>query len=160
MTTHNILHWTDISRVKVEQSGAWCGASTEPWRSRSVKKIARNKNRGETCDTMVKTYGSIYKEFLSCKTSISEENGVGKAHEGPTSHQGAPGGVARPRASCAPHGSPRLFLIFVFFLIFQNWQKVFLRNFWSRFTYRITYLFLFRVLECSGRSLLCIPPVS
>jgi hypothetical protein len=139
---------------------AWYKAFGEPWRSRSVRRIARNKNRGDFCDTVVKTFGSLYKEFLSCKTSIPVENRVGKAHEGPTSHQGAPGGVARPSASCAPCGSPQLFLIFVFFLIFQNWQKVFLWNFWSRFTYRITYLFLFRVLECSGRSLLCIPPVS
>ena len=64
---------------------------------------------------MVKTYGSIYKDFLSCKTSNPGENGVGKAHVGPTSHQGAPGGVARPGASWAPGGSPQLFLIFVFF---------------------------------------------
>ena len=42
-------------------------------RSRSVSKTARNKNRGETCDTVVKTSGSIYKEFLSCKTSNPEE---------------------------------------------------------------------------------------
>ena len=39
---------------------------------------------------VVKTSGSIYKEFLSYKTSITKENGVDKAHEGPISHQDAP----------------------------------------------------------------------
>ena len=54
------------------------------------QKTAQNKNRGETCDAVVKTPVSIYKEFLSCKTSIREENRVGRAHEGPTRHHGAP----------------------------------------------------------------------
>ena len=64
----------------------------EPYRSRSVRKIVRNKNRGDLCDTVVKMPGSIYKEFLSCKTSNPGENGVEKAHVGPMSHQGAPVG--------------------------------------------------------------------
>ena len=68
----------------------------QPWLSRSIRKIARNKNRGFLRDTVVKSSGGIYKDFLSWETSIRKENGVGKVPEGPTTHQGAPGVVGAP----------------------------------------------------------------
>ena len=69
---------------------------------------------------VVKTSGSIYKDFLSCKTSNPEEKrsreGTRGAHEPP----GRAWGVARPGALWAPGWPPMLFVIFVFFLKFQN----------------------------------------
>ena len=52
--------------------------------------------------------------------------------------------MARPLSLWPPRAPSLLFLIFLIFYIFQNEQKVFLWNFWSWFTYRITYLFLFQ----------------
>ena len=52
----------------------------------SVRKIARKKNRGETCDAVVKIEGSIYNEFFEVRIRVQEENGVREAHEGPTSY--------------------------------------------------------------------------
>ena len=76
--------------------------------------------------------GYIYNEFLSCRISIREENGVGKVHVAPTSQGGAPyhqgkrntrtvmspfrlpGGISGPMPQsfhrpekCLPHFSPR-----------------------------------------------------
>ena len=147
--------------MKVEQFGAWCGVFGEPWRSRSVRKIDQNKNRGETCDTVVKTPVSIYNEFFPSKTSNMEEK---RSRESPRgSHKPgrrALGGRARPLGLSPPRALFGLFIIFLIFYIFQNRQKVLLWKFWSRFTYRTTYLLLFRLLERSGRFLLCPLPVS
>ena len=46
--------------------------------------IARNENRGYLRDTVVKTFGSIYNEFLPTKIRNMQENGVREAHEVPT----------------------------------------------------------------------------
>jgi hypothetical protein len=147
--------------VKVAQSGAWCGVFGEPWGSRSVRKIARNKNRGETCNTTVKTSESIYNEIFSYRTSNMEEKQSQESPRG--SHKlgrRALGSRARLPGLSLPCALFRLFIIFQFFYIFQNEQKVLLWNFWSRFTYGTTYLLFFRILEHSERFLLCALPVS
>ena len=41
-------------------------------------------------DTVVKTFGSIYNEFLLTKICNIQENGVREAHEVPTRQGGAP----------------------------------------------------------------------
>ena len=48
---------------------------------RSATETARNKNRGYLRDTVVKTFGRIYNEFLQTKIRIVQENGVRGAHE-------------------------------------------------------------------------------
>ena len=50
--------------------------------------------------------------------------------------------------------------LFRIFLNIPKLIKIFLRIFWSLLTYRITYLLIFMILECSGRTLLCVLPVS
>ena len=52
--------------------------------SKSVTGTARNENRGYLRDTVVKTFGSIYNEFLPTKIRNTQENGVREAHEVPT----------------------------------------------------------------------------
>jgi hypothetical protein len=69
---------------------------------------------------VVKTSGSIYEEFLSCRTSIPEENGVRKAHEGPTSYHGAARGVAAPWWLVA---TSWVFSVISYFCIFSNIPK-------------------------------------
>ena len=56
--------------------------------SESAAKTARNNNRGFLRDTVVKTFGRLYNEFLPTKRSNVQENGVREAHEVPT-RQGA-----------------------------------------------------------------------
>ena len=51
-------------------------------------KTARNENRGYLRDTVVKTFGRFYNEFLPTKIHNMQENGVREAHEVPT-RQGA-----------------------------------------------------------------------
>ena len=56
----------------------------------------------------------------------------------------AQGGRVRPTGLSLPRALFGLFIIFLIFKIFQNRHKVLLWNFWSRFTYRTTYLPLFQ----------------
>ena len=114
--------------------------------SKSAAELAKHKNRGFFfCGTVVKTFGRLYNEFLPTKRSIVQENGVRRAHEVPTRQGARPGGRARPPPSWMPRVPFRLLLIFLIFEIFQNGEKLPLELFWSRFTYRTTYLFLFGV---------------
>ena len=66
----------------------------------SATGTARNENRRYLRDTVVKTFGSIYNEFLPTKICDIQENGVLEAHEVPRS-QGArpPGGGLLSRGS-------------------------------------------------------------
>ena len=68
---------------------------------RSETETARNENRGYLRDTVVKTFRSIYNEFLPTKIRNVQENGVRKAHELPTRQGGAPsrGGALHSRGS-------------------------------------------------------------
>ena len=93
---------------------------------------------------VVKIFGRLYSEFLPTKRSIVQENGVRRAHEVPTSQGACPGGRALPPPSWMPRVLFGL-LIFLFSEIFQNGEKLPLELFWSWFTYRTTYLFLFGV---------------
>ena len=58
---------------------------------RSETETARNENRGYLRDTVVKTFGSIYNEFLLTKICNVQENGVREAHGVSTRQGGAPG---------------------------------------------------------------------
>ena len=51
---------------------------------------ARNENSRYLRDTVVKTFGSIYNEFLPTKIRNIQENGVREAHEVPMRQGGAP----------------------------------------------------------------------
>ena len=70
--------------------------------SKSATETARNENRGYLCDTVVKTFGSIYNEFLPTKICNIQENGVGEAHEVLT-RQGACPTRGGPPLSWEPH---------------------------------------------------------
>ena len=65
-----------------------CWRREKSWCSKSATETARNANRGYLRDTVVKTFGSIYNEFLPTKICNIQENGVREAHEVPT-RQGA-----------------------------------------------------------------------
>ena len=66
----------------------------------SATGTARNENRGYLHDTMVKTFGSIYNDFLPTKIRIIQENGVREAHEVPTRQGRAlQGGALHSRGS-------------------------------------------------------------
>ena len=121
---------------------------------RFARKTTRNKNRGYCRDMVVKTFERLYNEFLPCKTSNLGENGVQRAHEVATRSGGAP-----PRLLSCSCTFRTTFYFPNFLNRFQNGVKMLLQNFCSRFTYCITYLFLFRVLEHSGRFPLCTPLV-
>ena len=82
---------------------------------RSATETARNKNRGYLRDTVVKTFGRIYNEFLPTKIRIVQENGVRRAHEVLTRQGARPGGRARPPPSWRPRVLLGLLLIFLFF---------------------------------------------
>ena len=58
--------------------------------SKSAAETTRNKNRGYLRDTVVKTFGSIYNEFLPTKIRNIQENGVREAHEVPMRQGGTP----------------------------------------------------------------------
>ena len=79
-----------------------------PESSKSATETTRNENRGYLRDTVVKTFGSIYNDFLTTKIRNVQENGVREAHEVAIRHEGAPrkGGRARhPRGGLVsfPH---------------------------------------------------------
>ena len=52
---------------------------------------ARNENKGFLRDTEVKTFVSIYNEFLPTKRSNPQENGVRESHGVPTRQGARPG---------------------------------------------------------------------
>lgn len=107
-------------------------------------------------DTVVKTFGSIYNEFLLTKIRNMQENRVREAHEVPT-RQGA-----RPTGGRAPTlvGASCPFRTTSFFLKFLNNPK--LIKIAIRVVLESVYLpyhipIPFRSLECSGKCPLCIP---
>ena len=113
--------------------------------SKSAAEIAQNKNRGFRHGTVVKTFGRLYNEFLptkevSCKKMESEEHT--RCPRGRWARQvkvGAPSTLVD--ASCPS----RTASYFPIFLNIPKRRKLLLELFWSRFTYRTTYLFLFGV---------------
>ena len=122
------------------------------WCSRSIRKTARNENRGYLRDTVVKTFGRLYNEFLSTKIRNVQENGVREAHEAPTRQGGAPSTLEG--ASCP-------FRTTSFFLKFLNNPK--LIKIAIRVVLESVYLpyhipIPFWRLERSGKCPLCIPP--
>ena len=96
---------------------------------------ARNKNRGYLRDTVVKTFGRIYNEFLPTKIRIMQENGVLRAHEVPMRQGDMPRGVGRAHhphgASCPPRTA-------TYFSIFLNIPKR--RNIALEFVLESVYL--------------------
>ena len=58
--------------------------------------------------------------FLSCRTSIPEENRVGKTHEGPTSYLGVARGWSR-QVACGHLVGPLGYFLFLYF--FSNIPK-------------------------------------
>ena len=87
--------------------------------SKSAAETARNKNRGYLRDTVVKTFGRLYSDFLPTKRSIVQENGVRRAHEVPT-RQGACPGVGR---ALHPRGALVSFPDCYLFFYFSKYSK-------------------------------------
>ena len=121
------------------------------------EKIARNENRGYLRDTVVKTFGSIYNEFLPTKIRNIQENGVREAHEVPMRQGGAP---YRGGAASSLVGASCPFRTTSFFLKSLNNPK--LIKIAIRVVLESVYLpyhvpMPFRGLEHSGKCLLCIP---
>ena len=102
----------------------------------------------------------VYKDFYLGKQVNGRKTESGRFPRWAQPTWACQGAQARPGVLCPPRLPSWLFLIFLIFVIFQNWQKIFVRIFRSPFTYRITYLLFFTILECSERFLLCVPPVS
>ena len=116
---------------------------------------SRNENRGYLRDMMVKTFGSLYNEFLPTKIRNAQENGVREAHEVPTRQGTRPtgGGSSLMEALCP-------FRTTSFFLKFLNNPK--LIKIAIRVVLESVYLpyqvpMPFRSLERSGKCILCIP---
>ena len=75
-----------------------------------------------------------------------QENGVREAHEVPTRQGGVPskgGRALHPRGGLVSF--PDYFLLSKILKYSKTEKKMSLELFWSRFTYRTTYLFLFGV---------------
>ena len=119
--TPHTSQWFEGDATPPQDRGWWPSRKTCPWErlktswcSRSVRKAARNESKRFLRDTVVKTFGRLYNEFLPTKRSIVQENVVRRAHEVPT-RQGAPRGVG-----CALHprghlvSFPDCYLIFYF----------------------------------------------
>ena len=90
-------------------------------------RIARNKDRRYLRDTVVKTFGRLYNEFLPTKRSIVQENGVQRAHEVPM-RQGCAQGVGRahhPRGALVSF--PDCYLFF-YFSKYSKTEKYCLKN--------------------------------
>ena len=62
--------------------------------SKSATETTRNENKGYLRDTVVKTFGSIYNEFLPTKIRNIQEDGVQEAHEVPMRQGARPTGGA------------------------------------------------------------------
>ena len=127
-----------------------CWRREKSWCSKSTTGTAWNENRGYLRDTVVKTFGSIYNEFLPTKIRNVQENEVREAHEVPTRQGGAP---YRGGASCP-------FRTTSFFLKFLNNPKlikiaigVVLESVYLPYHIPIP----FRSLERSEKCPLCIP---
>src|SRR3989337_1151717 len=98
--------------------------------------------------------------FSRVKQVIWKKNGVRKVHEGATSLVGTPWGVGRAPRLVASSCTFQIVYYFPNFLYIPKWTESTLWKFSSRFTYRTTYLLLFRILERSVRFPLCALPVS
>ena len=85
---HHLPHiWVDDVLKELVLGSAWrCHNALD-----LQLKTARNENRGYLRDTVVKTFGSIYNEFLPTKIRNVQENGVQEAHEVPTRQGVRPG---------------------------------------------------------------------
>ena len=112
---------------------------------KSATETARNENRGYLHDTVIKTFGRIYNEFLPTKIRIVQENGVRRAHEVLMRQGARPGGQGAPstlvEASCPPWTA-------TYFSIFLNIPKrrnIALKIVLESVYLRTTYLFLFGV---------------
>ena len=98
------------------------------WCSRSETETARNESRGYLRDTVVKTFGRLYNEFIPTEICNMQENRVREAHEVTTRQVGAPRGVG-----CALHprgglvSFPDCFLFF-YFSKYSKTEKYCLKN--------------------------------
>ena len=97
-------------------------------------------------DAGVGPNGSINIDFFSDqKEYLAQKRSPRGARDGHKPSRRGEGVGPRRAGLSPPRALSGLLPIFVFFQIFQNGENFLLEKFWSRFTYRITYLFVFGV---------------
>ena len=123
---------------------------------RSEIETAQNENRGYLRDTVVKTFGSIYNEFLPTKIRNIQENGVREAHEVPT-RQGARHTGGAPSSLVGASCPFRTTSFFLKFLNNPKLIKIAIRDVLESVYLPYHIPIPFRSLEHSGKCPLCIP---
>ena len=123
-----------------------------------VAETVRNENRRFLRDTVVKTFGKLYNDFLPTKICNVQENRVREAHEVATRQGGVPRKDGR---ALHPHGGLVSFQItscFPKFLNIPKWRKIAFRIVLSSVYLPYHIPITFWSLERSGKCPLCIPP--
>ena len=120
----------------------------------------RNENSGYLRDTVVKTFGRLYNDFLPSKIRNVQENGVLEAHEVAMRQGAHPGKVGAPSTLVEALCPSRITSCFPKFLNIPKWRKIAIRTILESVYLAYHIPIPFRSLERPGKCPLYIPPGS
>ena len=163
-STPHASQWFEGDATPPQDRGWWTSRKTCPWErlktswcSRSVRKTARNKDRGYLRDTVVKTSGRLYNEFYQPKEVSCKITESGEHTRCPRGRGVRQGGYSLPIALVDASCPSRTTSYFPIFLNIPKWRKNAIRTILESVYLPYHIPIPFRSLKRSGKCPLCIP---